>query len=91
MIDDRHLHYLSFGVVAVGIEFLGACQDPNDFSKPGLSSRRFERGITDFMQQVDARYVAYNQKTSPFNLYKHLRCGMAQLCPTGSNPLYVSE
>ena len=79
MTYDCGLHYLAFGAIAVGIEFLGACQDAEDFGKQGLSGRRFEQGIEDFMRPVDARYSAYNQPGSPFYLYKHLRCGMAHI------------
>ena len=79
MTYDCGLHYLAFGVIAVGIEFLGACQDVDDFGKEGSSRRRFERGIDDFMAKVDPRYSTYNQQSSPFYLYKHLRCGMAHI------------
>jgi len=79
MTYDCGLHYLTFGVIAVGIEFLGACQDTDEFGQEGLSRRRFEKGIDDFMAGVDARYSTYNQKNSPFYLYRHLRCGMAQI------------
>jgi len=85
------LHYLAFGVIAVGIEFLGACQDTDDFGEEGLSRRRFEKGIDDFMAKVDARYSIYNQKHSPFYLYKHLRCGMAHIIRPQGGVAFISR
>ncbi len=71
--------YLAYGQIAIGIEFLGACRDSHDFAEQGHSKCRFERGITDYMGKIDARYAAYNNSASPYYLYKHLRCGMAHL------------
>ena len=71
--------YLAFGQIAVGIEFLGACRDSKDFATAGESKSRFNKGISHYMAKVDARYATYNTKKSPYNLYRHLRCGMAHL------------
>jgi hypothetical protein len=71
--------YLAYGQIACGIELLGACRDAHNFDQQGHSKCRFERGITDYMAQVDARYATYNNSASPYYLYKHLRCGMAHL------------
>ena len=71
--------YLSYGQIAAGIELLGACRDSHDFTQRGHSGCRFERGISDYMARVDARYASYNNSASPFYLYEHLRCGMAHL------------
>lgn len=77
--------YLAFGNIAMGIEFLGACTDTHGFNVSGFSKRRFEAGIETYMKQVDTRYSAYNQPTSPHFLYKNLRCGMAHIIrPQGS-------
>ena len=81
------LQYLSFGNIAVGIEFLGACTDNHPFEQPGLSKARFKSGIDTYMAQVDSRYQDYNHfnlncsgtPTSPYYLYKHPRCGMAHI------------
>ena len=70
--------YLAYGQIAVGIELLGACGDTHDFAQQGHSKCRCERGISDYMAQIDQRYATYNNSASPYYLYKHLRCG----CPT---------
>lgn len=89
MVYEARLHYLAFGTIAVGIEFLGACDDDEPFNKSGLSTPRFGLGI-DRMAKVDARYADYNKKDSPYNLYKHLRCGTAHIMrPAG--PIAYSE
>jgi len=79
MIYDAKLHYLGFGNVACAIEFLGACLDSEDFNKEGLSKKRFEGAIEKLFIPIDNRYKLYNDKNSPYYLYKHLRCGMAHI------------
>ncbi len=75
-------HFLAFGPISVGIEFLGACQDEQEFGAERLSGKRFERGVEDFMRLVNPLYSTYNRS---FNLYKNLRCGMAHIMrPQGS-------
>ena len=79
MIYEAKLHYLGFGSIAVGIEFLGACVDDYPFEASGHSVDRFERGIADFMTKTDSRYEKYRDC-----LYKYLRCGVAHVMrPTG--------
>jgi hypothetical protein len=79
MTYDYGLHYLAFGTIAVGIEFLGACEDLHPFEHPGQSKSRFTLGIDKYMANVDSRYSSYNNENSLFFLYKHLRCGMAHI------------
>lgn len=79
MVHCCELHYLAFGQIAVGIEFLGACRDSHDFGQQGHSGCRFERGITDYMARIDSRYAQFNNSASPYYLYKQLRCGMSHL------------
>ncbi len=38
MVYDAKLHYLAFGTIAVGIEFLGACEDAYPFNESGHSA-----------------------------------------------------
>lgn len=76
MICDHSFHYLGFGTVACGIEFLGACMDDKPFGKQGLSRKRFEDAITLLF---DCRYHQYASAKSKYDLYKHLRCGMAHI------------
>ena len=75
-------HYLGFGVIACAIEFLGACADDQPFDKPGLSRRQFDSAIKGHFKSGYHQYVSAK---SPYNLYKHLRCGMAHIMrPQGS-------
>ena len=73
------LGYLATGMIAVGIEFLGACLDEHDFRKDGESEKRFKKGIAEFMGKVNAKYIPYNNPRSEFYLYEQLRCGMAHI------------
>lgn len=65
------LHYLSFSIIASGIEFLGACLDDKDFNKSGLSEIRFKKGIDELFDQ--------KYKKEANELYKDLRCGFAHI------------
>ena len=47
MINTPGLQYLSFGVMASMIEFLGACFDCDDFFKDGISGQRFRKAINE--------------------------------------------
>lgn len=71
--------YLSYGQIAVGIELFGACLDAQPVEKPGLSRKRFESGVLHYMVKVDSRYGKYVGAGSPYDLYVHLRCGMAHI------------
>jgi hypothetical protein len=90
MVYEAKLHYLAFGTIAVGIEFLGACEDAYPFNEEHHSRSRFELGM-ERMARIDQRYSKYNQKkTSPFYLYKFLRCGTAHMMrPDG--PILFSD
>jgi hypothetical protein len=79
MISFPSLRYLSFGLVADGIEFLGACTDKYHFQEKGRSERRFRRGIERFLKGIDARYSQYNSPSSPYYLYKNLRRAMVHM------------
>ncbi len=71
--DEGH-HYISFGLICQGIEFLGACLDSNPFSAKGLSAARFRRAIYDLFP---TSYRTFNQGSGrPFDLYENLRCGL---------------
>ncbi|MBW9248224.1 MAG: hypothetical protein GJU72_03880 [Acidithiobacillus ferriphilus] len=77
MVDTPRLRYLSFGVIASMIEFLGACFDKKDFFAQGCSGHRFRRAI----DELDSfrSYRKYNKKGDPYDLYTNLRCGMAHI------------
>ena len=65
--------YLSFGLIAGGIEFLGALCDRFDLNEGGHSEDRFNDAIVRFF---DSQYRPYAVKSEPFKLYSNLRCGM---------------
>ncbi|MGA2440097.1 MAG: hypothetical protein ABSH08_04005 [Tepidisphaeraceae bacterium] len=89
MVYECNLHYLAFGVIAVGIEFLGACEDSHPFEEPRHSHDRFDAGIQR-LASIDSRYADYNKKDSPYWLYRFLRCGTAHVMrPHG--PLLFSQ
>jgi len=79
MVYDANLHYLGIGNISLGIEFLGACLDEYPFNKSGESKKRFKIGIEHFLSKIDPRYSKFNQRSSPYYLYKNLRCGMAHV------------
>lgn len=95
VVDDNN-HYLSFALVAQGIELLGTIieDDPNhDFEANGRSRTRFKLGLSLL---GNPEYVTYCSDTkrdaTEFDLYKHLRCGFAhQLRPTGKLGLTHDE
>jgi hypothetical protein len=91
MIYEARLQYLAFGIIAVGIAFLGACMDAYPFNESGHSPERFDRGVQDFLSTSDARYRQYNDVTSPYRLYKHLRCGMAHVMRPQGKVLFTSR
>jgi len=71
--------YLSFGQIAMNIEFFGACWDAHPFEKPFESKSRFRYGITHYMAKVNPEYGNHNADNAPNDLYKYLRCGMAHI------------
>lgn len=77
MISTPGLQYLSFGVMASMIEFLGACFDKKDFFEQGCSGYRFRRAIDEL--GAFCSYRKYNKKCDQYDLYTNLRCGMAHI------------
>lgn len=78
---DAGAGYLAFGLIAEGVEFLGALMDDAEFHEKNLSEKRFQSGIHQFFPTT---YTKYNRK--PANdadrrifLYEELRCGMAHV------------
>lgn len=90
MVYDANLHYLGFGNIAVGVEFIGACFDEHPFHQEGLSRPRFDQGIQR-LARIDPRYQQYNQASSPYFLYKFLRCGMAHVMRPHGPVLFSSR
>lgn len=71
----RGFHYISFALVALGTEFLGACLDPYDFAERGLSEKRFIQAMRELFPQQ------YQQHCKA--LYDDLRCGFAHMLRPG--------
>jgi hypothetical protein len=68
-IVDGGFHYISFALMALGIEFLGACLDPYGFGETRLSRVRFTNAIQTLFPD---QYHQYGQA-----LYEDLRSGFA--------------
>ena len=68
-IVDGGFHYISFALIGLGIEFLGACLDSKTFNRRGQSEARF----TNAVKQL------FPKKYHPFSkaLYRDLRNGFA--------------
>jgi hypothetical protein len=73
MINDCRLYYLSFGVIAQGIEFLGACLDELPFDEKDQAEKRFKRAIRNLFPK---KYAKHNSPQAQFYLYKDFRCAM---------------
>lgn len=72
--DIVKLHpYLSFGLIATGIELLGGCIDKHTVQKDGESGNRFRNAI---LKLFPVKYHQFAVKKSKFDLYSELRCGL---------------
>jgi hypothetical protein len=72
LIHDYGFHYISFSLIALGIEFLGACIDEHDFGERGQSSLRFRRAIEELFPP---EYQRFN--SGDHDLCTNLRNGFA--------------
>lgn len=91
MVHDAGLGYLATGMIAVGIEFLGACIDRHAFNVDRQSKKRFQKGINEFMSKVNPKYRSFNRKNSRYCLYKQLRCGMAHIARPHGKVAFVGR
>jgi hypothetical protein len=73
MVFDHRLHYLSFGVMAGAIEFMGACMDEHPMGEQGHSKERFNNAMSELF---DEAYRPYVNSQDDLDLYAGLRCGM---------------
>lgn len=76
-IQNNGHHYLSFGLISQGIEFLGACLDNNNFIVERESGNRFRLAIKEVFPTTYHRYN--NGKGTPYDLYENLRCGLLHI------------
>ncbi len=70
---DKEFYFISFSLIAVGIEFLGACLDENPFLEEGHSKKRFNKAIKHL----------FDKKYHQLELYENLRCGFAHVLLPG--------
>lgn len=66
-------HYLSFGLISQGIEFLGCLLDGKGFFKVNKSKERFRNAIDKLFPET---YRPYNFENGQYDLYDGLRCGL---------------
>jgi hypothetical protein len=76
IINEYNFNFLGFGIIASGIEFLGACLDNESFYKKDRSRKRFDEAIIKLFVE---KYHKYIGKKLANNLYDNLRCGMAHV------------
>ena len=77
MVFTPGLQYLSFGVMASMIEFLGAFFDNEDFYKQRLSRDRFSKAIQSLTAFTE--YRKFDNPQNLHDLYSNMRCGMAHI------------
>ena len=56
---DSGFHYISFALMGLGIEFLGACLDAHEFGTRGQSTTRFKLAIRKLFPR---KYHAYGSE-----------------------------
>lgn len=88
MVNTDKLQYLSFGVMASMIEFMGACLDSDDFYKTGISRGRFIRAINEI--KAFSKYRKCNDG-GDHDLYNNLRCGMVHLGRPGKGIAFTEK
>lgn len=72
-IQQRH-PYVSFSLIGLGIELLGACIGEFEFAEKWKSAERFRNAIKELFPQ---EYQVYNDENRGDDLYDNLRCGFA--------------
>lgn len=83
---DTGCAYLAFGLIAQGIETLGAILDEKEIhdNDKGLPETRFRDAVKTLFNWQGSHYPKYVAENSEYDLFKYLRCGMAHvLRPAG--------
>ena len=80
IVYKHRFHYISFSLIALGIEFLGACIDEHHFGKTRQSGPRFRRAIQELFPPEYQRFI----NRGDYDLYKNLRNGFAHQFRPGS-------
>ncbi len=81
-------HFLSFGLISQGIEFLGCCLDKRHYFQERLSKERFRKAITNLFPP---EYQQFNSDSAKYDLFRDLRCGLLHVCLPKSNLELIQE
>ena len=69
--------YLSFGLIAQGIESLGSLIDKYEIQKGGESRERFDNALINFLPDKYDQFTGKKDEPKEgISLYKELRCGL---------------
>lgn len=89
--DCKGNNYMKFTMIAIGIEFLGACLDDFPFNKAEIlkpelkvkiSQSRFDNALKKLF---DKKYLKHAKESANVYLYRDFRCGFVhQLRPLGN-------
>lgn len=74
--------YMKFINLAVGIEYLGAFFDSEDFIEEGLSQDRFDKALKKLFPK---KYLKYSKADNQFYLYEKFRCSFVHQLRPGNN------
>lgn len=69
--DHQGSAFIKFINLAIGIEYLGAFWDNNDFMEEGLSEKRFNKALKKLFPK---KYQRFSKSGNEFYLYKQFRC-----------------
>lgn len=83
-------HYISFGLISQGIEFLGACLDNNPFNILRKSAERFNNSIK-VLFPADYHSFVKERSDEQFDLYGNLRCGLLHIFIPGPDLEVIQE
>ena len=91
--QEHNFHYLSFGLISQGIEFLGACLDEHPFdTNLRISRHRFATTILELFPPPYHSCASIPPASSPeYSLYKSLRCGFLHIMVPKSNLEVIQE
>ena len=70
--QENGYHYISFGLISQGIEFLGACLDNYKFDAPGKSRERFNKSINELFPSEYHKFVKSNFQKALLSLERDI-------------------
>lgn len=71
ILNHKGSSFVKFLLLAVGIEYLGACLDEKPFNEPHESEDRFNRALKKLF---DKKYHKFTKKAAKVYLYRDFRC-----------------